>query len=451
MIREFFNEEFLKEYYLNNRAKENVGTDRITRRNFENKLPQNIEIITSKVNDGSYKFSRYRGVMIPKKPDKPPRIIAISTIRDKLTLSVVKELLYLYYPNIKQELVHTKISKIKNILLESDYDTFIKIDVINFFPSILHDKLIDKLCSANVDDKLIKLIEKCIQCEIYFDGFIDATAKYKKRGVHQGLPISNLLAEIYLNDIDLKYDNIDEISYFRYVDDIFILCNKEKSERIYNEIKNDLEQSLDLSVHDLNGKSSIDSIKNGFDYLGYYYNGIQFSVRESTVNKLERSIEKIFLEHRKQKFDNVELFLWDLNIRITGAIVESSKIDQFGNKIKKKYGWMFFFSLNEDQTLLFKLDNFIKKMFERFMLKEKIDIRKIKRFVKTYHEILYNRFNTGYIPNFSLYTIENKKDFLLNILKLEISGMDDERIITIFDRCIFNTIRNLEEDVQNFS
>jgi RNA-directed DNA polymerase len=451
MIGQFFNEEFLKEYYLNNRAKENVGTDRITRESFENKLLQNIEIINTKVKDGSYRFSRYRGVMIPKKPDKPPRIIAIPTIRDKLTLSVLKEFLYVYYPNIKQELVHTKVSKIKDILLGSNFDTYIKVDIINFFPSISHDKLIEKLCFTNVDKNIVKLIEKAIECEICFDGLIDRTNKTKKTGVPQGLSISNLLAEIYLNDIDLKYNNMDNIKYFRYVDDIFILCNQESSELIFNDLKNNIEQLLNLSVHELNGKSVINSINQGFDFLGYFYNGRKFSVRESTVNKLERSIERIFLEYRKQKFENIDLFLWDLNIRITGAIAESSKVDQFGKNIKKKYGWMFFFSLVDDKALLYKLDNFIKKMVKRFKLNKKIDDGKLKSFVKTYHEILFNRFNTSYIPDFSKYTLSDKKDFLTKVLRMETNEMDDEGITALFSRYIFKTIRNLEEDVQNFS
>ena len=47
-------------------------------------------------------------------------------------------------------------------------------------------------------------------------------------GVPEGLPISKHSNNIYMQDIDIKYGELDYISYYRYVDDILILVNEDK-------------------------------------------------------------------------------------------------------------------------------------------------------------------------------------------------------------------------------
>ena len=454
MIDQYFTEEYLKEYYLDHiKGKVNVGVDRINKGTFENKIFDNIRIINSKVLKGTYRFSKYKGVMIPKRPDKNPRTIAISTIRDKIVLSIVKDILSKQLPNIRQELVQTIISDIKNAMTNGIYDAFIKIDIKDFFPSISHDKLKQKLQVYNVDKRVIKVIDRAITGEIVFDGFIDTAYKIKKKGVPQGLPISNILAEIYLYDFDCNCNNKQFCRPFRYVDDILVLCKANDVMRIMNNMKSELEGNLSLEVHDgKDAKTITGLLEDGFEFLGYKYTGKEFSVRSSTVNKLEKSIERIFLEHRKNDYVNIKQFIWQLNLRITGAIIESKKVDLLGIPIKKKYGWVFFFSQIEDKKLLFQLDTFVQKMINRFKVSDRIKAAgQIKKFVKTYHEVLYNRYATEYIPNFSKYSLDRKKAILEEVFNKDTKEMKSNDIEICFNRMIFKSVRNLEEDVQDFS
>ena len=67
--------------------------DQVSPENFEQNLNENIEIISRKVMNGSYHFTRYKQLLFTKGTDKLPRAICVPTLRDKLTASVLNELL----------------------------------------------------------------------------------------------------------------------------------------------------------------------------------------------------------------------------------------------------------------------------------------------------------------------------------------------------------------------
>ncbi|WP_254844808.1 reverse transcriptase domain-containing protein, partial [Dickeya dadantii] len=82
------------------------------------------------------------------------------------------------------------------------FNSFIKFDVANFYPSIDHVKLISRLRKNIRDERVLKLIESAIKSPT-----VSKASKKDKPsalGVPQGLSISNILATIYLSNID-KY------------------------------------------------------------------------------------------------------------------------------------------------------------------------------------------------------------------------------------------------------
>ena len=99
-----------------------------------------------------------------------------------------------------------------------------------------------------------------------------------------------------MSGIDKKYQNIDGISYYRYVDDILILVNEEKSFEIKKEIAKDIDE-LGL---ELNEKKDEGKIFDSFEYLGYTLSHDKVSVRKSSILKLEQSMEDLFGEVKKE-------------------------------------------------------------------------------------------------------------------------------------------------------
>lgn len=387
---------------------------------------------------GTYKFTKYKEKLISKGRGKEPRVISIPTIRDKIVLRGLCDILLdLFSKEVDFKIVQTIISGIKYVIDAGEYDYFLKYDIKNFYPTIKHDILFRKLRRRIRNKPLLTLIAKALAREtvcVINPGKSPANCE----GVPQGLSISNILASIYLIDAD-KAISTKDFKYFRYVDDVLVICSESDKEKIDLSIIK-IFKNLGLDIHEdsVPGKTSSGKLTTSFSYLGYEYNYPYFTVRKSSISNLRDSLIKIFTQYKYSENKNIKLFEWNLNLRITGCIFND-----------KKYGWLFFFSQIDRLQLLYEIDHFVLKMFDRF----KIDVNDInlKRFVRVYSEIINNIKNTKYIPNFSLLSISEKRDILDNIFNIKLTVLDAVEIETRFDKLIYRSIRDIEKDFQNFS
>lgn len=429
--KKLFKKKHLIEHY-NEKVKDrpSVGLDKISPKIFEETLNENVDIIVRKTMNGSYHFTRYKQLLFTKGSTKPPRAICVPTMRDKLTASVLNEMLEgVYGDKCKTMLPQLIINDITHKV--SMYNCFIKLDIKTFYSSINQEKLIRKLKKRIHKPEIICLIWNAIRTEALLYPIKEKSEKKERIcGVPEGLPMSNTLANIYMIDIDEKYRNIDYISYYRYVDDILILVDKDKFSEIKNDIRNDI-NALDLSLND---KRDEGLTTDSFEYLGYVISVNKISVRRNSILKIEQSIEDLF---RKIKKDNVAYLQWKLNLKITGFILE-----------KHKYGWLFFYSQITDLNLLYHLDNVIKKLISRYKLEKEI---KVKRFVRTYAEMRLALHKTRYIPNLDDLQLDDKKKLLSEIYKIDLSGKDKKFVEIQFRKIMRREIRDIEKDVQNIS
>ena len=427
-----FTEENIKQVYIDKlQTSHSIGLDRISNEKFLKNIDENIQIILKKVNNRTYKFTRYKRLLISKGENKYPRVISIPTNRDKLVLTMLNKFFDEVYQNdCKSPLPQVIVNKII-INLES-YKYYIKIDIKNFYSNIDHKILLEKLKRKFRKKEIIDLIEKAIRTET-IDEYNSGNKKlYKKnkKGIPEGLPISNSLANIYFKDFDKKYSSRIDILYCRYVDDILILCNTNPSV-IYEEVKKDIE-SLYLTVND--EKKDKGSLDKEFVYLGYLISKDKISVRKTSVMKIENTIERLI---QKVNSSNIEYIVWKLNLKISGFIMENNK-----------YGWLFFYSQINDITLLFHLDFVVKNILSRYHLEEKI---KPKKFVKTYFEITKALHDTRYILNIDNLSLENKKEILQKIYTKNIEDLSDVSIEIMFKRIMKKEIIDIEKDIQHFS
>nr|WP_282433866.1 reverse transcriptase domain-containing protein [Desulfosporosinus sp. I2] len=261
-----------------------------------------------------------------------------------------------------------------------------------------------------------------------------------EKGVPQGLSISNILANIFLSNLDNKFAELLTCGYVRYVDDILILCKKVDYSKIMDNIVYELDHYLKLKVSSEVEKTIHGEIAEGFTFLGYTKNAEGFTVRESSVNKFKDSLSQLFTQFKYSKNRNLEILLWKVNLKVTGCINEG-----------RKYGWLFFFSQINDTKLLFELDWLVKKYFINAGFKKEYCTLKIKKFVKAHKEITLNLSGTSYIPIFDSFTFDEKKKLLINIFKQDISGMKTEQIDWLFKKMIYISIKDLEKDIQPIS
>ena len=409
------------------------GIDGINSKSFENNIDENINIIYRKSHNGTYSLSKYKEKLFSKGPEKYPRVISIPTIRDKLALKALFEVLSSVYTDTSQSL-HQIIAKISSIIKKGDFNSVIRLDVENFYPSIQHDILFKEI-QKNIKKKEILHLLKSAVTQITVETSTNDSKTKSEKGVPQGLSISNILANIYLIPIDKKYANKENYEYFRFVDDILILCNREDSEKIQNDIREDF-LNIGLSLHsgDEAEKTKVCEISEGFSYLGYKFKPDLISVRKKSVEKIRNSLIGTFTAFKYSKKPNLKLLEWTLNIRITGCIYNNSK-----------YGWVFFFSQINDYKLLHSLDHFVRKQCERFNLDH--NSLKLKKFNKTYYEITKNLSSTKYIPNFDLYTTKQKRRILKEIFGIKTKLMRKHQIEYQFNRRIYKNIRDLEKDL----
>jgi RNA-directed DNA polymerase len=434
-----------------------VGLDRIRSTHFQKNLTSEVMGIHARVVNGNYKFTSYKQKLISKGANNYPRVISIPTVRDRITIRAICNLLSELYPQINTEIPQVKIASLKSILDAKTYNSFIKIDLSSFYTSIEQDILIKILKRKIKKTEIINLIKTAIQTPTVSVG--KSTKKPNLDGVPQGLAISNILAEIFISDFDMKIRDLPNIHYQRYVDDILILCNDDIIDQVANIAYSELKK-LKLKPHPFEGidsKSLKGKLNKSFDYLGYTVEPSLMSpasvdqkigVRNSTIRRFEASIAKIFTAYRYQlthaetpdeKARAERICEWRLNLRLTGCIFE-----------EKRLGWIFYFSQVNTSTPLRAIDSTVESLMRRFSLVGKI---KVKSLVKAFYETKRrNKTSHKYIPNFDHMTVAEKRLILARFLvSSNIDHYSDERVNSLFKMRIGAVVKELERDIQGFS
>jgi len=422
-----------QEYVLLSSA---TGVDNMSHEVFWRYHDQEIKTIERKCLLGSYRFNKYKLKLISKGKGKVPREISIPTIRDKIALRAICDFLQeLYQNNVNFELPQDMVLLVNEAINSEKYDYVMKFDVANFYPSIRHDKLISSLRGKIRDERILSLIESAIQSPTVSKP--KQADELSKCGVPQGLSISNFLAAIYLLNIDKYFRRMVRVKYFRYVDDVMILCDHIAASEITAKLLARFKR-LGLTVYDPKKhpeKSSAGFLKEDeFGYLGYYFSQGKVSARKGSVDNLRESILAIFTGYKHSKIKSIKFLEWRVNLRVTGCIFQN-----------KSRGWMYFFSQITDETLLHELDDFIKRLCVRFGINELHP----KSFVRTYYQIKYNRKQTSYIPNFDRYDIEQKSYVLNNYFNKSTKDMTDEQIEYHFKKRIAKQVKDIETDVKD--
>lgn len=347
-----------------------VGIDGISKEKFDDILEDELLLIAKKFQNNSYDFSYYKQKLSVKSINKT-REFSIPTLRDKITLNHLSNLLSdIYKDELKyMDSIYTTVSKI--IDTKKNFDSFVKTDIENFYPSINHEKLIEILRKKIDDENLINLIQKAIsQTTVDVKTPSKERIKYNNKiGLPQGITLSKILSEIYVYEINKKYIENKDIEFFRYVDDILIFCNKQDLKKIANSIIKDY-GSFDLKIHDFKikpEKSNFGDINEEIEFLGYKFKDDVISVRSSSLQKMYINISKLFTEYKNNKFKSQKEFIRKLNLKITGCNIED-----------KKYGWINYYSKINDYKILFSLDEFVKKNCIKYNIKTE-DVKKFSR------------------------------------------------------------------------
>ncbi len=393
------------------------------------------EKICEDINKGNFKFDNYKVILIPKDVNVQPRKICIASMKDRIILEILKEILYDVYEgcNLGSK-VGIVVDDFIDIYNSNKYNKYIYMDLEKFYDNISHIKLINKISKKTEEKWFIDLLKKAIKNDQKYKSIFK-----NKVGVPQGLSISNLLANIYMIDFDSEMGKEKEIKYLRYVDDIFIFHNSNIERKLINKIEQKIKKnSLKININKT--KHGNFKAKKEIFFLGYRITKNCITVKDETVKKLECRIEQIFKSYHYSAEKNLSSLEWVLNLRITGAILEN-----------KKYGWLYYFSKINDIKLLRHLDYLI----ETFKIRYNVKDIKTKSFIKAHREIIYNNpAKSKYLLNLDSLSIEQKKKIIIDITKYtieEIEKYDTKVIDVIFKRYMYKTVNELERDLDSLS
>jgi RNA-directed DNA polymerase len=428
------------------------GIDRMVKRVFDKKIDTHLSIINRKVFNGTYKYTAYREKLFLKSKSSFPRVISIPTIRDKIVHKGLHKIIQESF-SIEQPLVQTVIGDMKNEL--KNFDSFIKIDIKNFYDNINHC-ILDKKLSKKIRTPLVKnLIMNAIRTPTVSKNHLkEDVLDPNIVGVPQGLSISNVLAEVYFLDMDKKYKSRKKFCYYRYVDDILILCKEKDIPKIMSDISMDIEENHKLKVNkDKCSQGRIDQV--GYDFLGYRIEKLKstgkigLTIKKSTKLKFEKSIVDMFTRYNHTEKISPREFVFYLNNKITGSI--SNKVNGTSEK-EKKYGWVFFYSQIDDVNVFYHFDWFVKELIDDFNFNERLKGLMIKNFVKTYYEIIYNRSKTKYIHRPDTLSVDEKRFLLMDTFNVKERLLQTEdQIDRFYYAKVYKPIKLLEQDVQHFS
>lgn len=235
------------------------GVDGVTTQQLREYIQQHWPRIKQQLQEGTYKPSPVRRVEIPK-PDGGVRILGIPTVIDRLIQQAALQVLTpLFDPGFSPHSYgfrpgkrgHDAVRQARKYI-EEGYCIVVDIDLEKFFDRINHDILMNRVARKVKDKRVLKLIRSYLNSGIMIEGIRVRT----EEGASQGGPLSPLLANILLDDLDKELERRG-LRFCRYADD----CNtyvktKRAGERVKQSITRYLEKKLRLKVNE--AKSAVD-------------------------------------------------------------------------------------------------------------------------------------------------------------------------------------------------
>lgn len=310
---------------------------------------------------GEYLPSAVKTVEIPK-PNGGTRQLGIPTVKDRIVQQAISQVLTPIYEQVFSNHSYgfrPKRSAQQAIRQASAYvadghNIVVDLDMKSFFDEVNHDKLMYRLSERIKDKGLLKLIRQYLQSGVMVGGL----AHQRLKGTPQGSPLSPLLSNIVLDELDKELEKRGHY-FVRYADDVSILVRSQKAgERVLLSVCSYLTTKLKLKVNEEKSKVCKSSATK---FLGYTIlaNGI-ITIAKQSIERLKQKVRKLTKRNKGVKFESL--------------ILDLSPILR---------GWLNYFRIASCKKLLHNLDAWIRRKLRCYRLKQCKRVITVKRFLKS--------------------------------------------------------------------
>lgn len=232
-------------------------------------------------------------VEIPK-PSGGSRSLGIPTVNDRVIQQAIAQVLNpIIDPSFSESShgfrpgrnAHGAVRQVKGFI-EAGYKVAVDVDLSKFFDRVNHDILLSRLSRHITDKRLLKLIGRYLRAGVAIDGVCHPTPE----GVPQGGPLSPLLANVVLDDLDKLLES-RALRFARYADD-FTICvgSTSAGHRVMQWVKRFLSTKLKLVVNE--GKSKVVKT-NELHFLGFTFKGKKIRWSDKALNDFKYNIRRL--------------------------------------------------------------------------------------------------------------------------------------------------------------